>query len=304
MPPHRSSHRAPTRPRTTRSRTRAGWAAALGAPAAGPTAIRTGLWASGSALAISATALVALAPSTHGAPASDAGPWARGQLAAAAPARAEPVPPRAGHAVRWSPPARADRSGRTALRPERFVRRDVASGPAFSGVASWYGPRFEGRTTANGEVFDPDRLTAASRTLPMGTRLRVCRADRCVVVRVNDRGPYVDGRVLDLSRAARDRLGGFDLARVTATPVRRRTVPVPVRVVPDRAVRGREVTRPVRLQAPARRPAPPAPGSLAAGPAAGSAAPPLLGGVLAGGALLAGASGLAWARRSRAQVSP
>ena len=77
------------------------------------------------------------------------------------------------------------------------------------GVASYYGERFRGRRTANGERFNPDALTAAHRRLRFGTRLRVTnlRNGRSVVVRVNDRGPFVHNRVLDLSKEAARRLG-------------------------------------------------------------------------------------------------
>ncbi len=77
------------------------------------------------------------------------------------------------------------------------------------GVASWYGPGFAGRPTASGETYDPRDLTAAHPTLPLGTRVRVTDLDtgRSVVVRVNDRGPFVAGRVIDLSQAAAERLG-------------------------------------------------------------------------------------------------
>lgn len=74
-------------------------------------------------------------------------------------------------------------------------------------VSSWYGPRFAGRETANGDVFDPGKLTAASRSYPLGTRLLLCLSGRCVVARVNDRGPYVAGRQLDVSEAVAERLG-------------------------------------------------------------------------------------------------
>jgi hypothetical protein len=72
------------------------------------------------------------------------------------------------------------------------------------GTASWYGWEFAGRPTACGERFDPQRLTAAHRTLPLGTTARITnlRNGRIVVVRINDRGPYVAPRVLDLSLAA------------------------------------------------------------------------------------------------------
>ena len=73
-------------------------------------------------------------------------------------------------------------------------------------ITSWYGPGFHGRLTANGERYNQNGLTAAHKTLPFGTRLRVCFR-RCAVVRVNDRGPYVHGREVDLSRGAADAIG-------------------------------------------------------------------------------------------------
>jgi rare lipoprotein A (peptidoglycan hydrolase) len=78
-----------------------------------------------------------------------------------------------------------------------------------SGLASYYGPEFNHRRTASGERFDPKGLTAAHRTLPFGTRVRVTNLEngRRVVVRINDRGPFRKGRVLDLSPAAARRLG-------------------------------------------------------------------------------------------------
>lgn len=72
--------------------------------------------------------------------------------------------------------------------------------------ASWYGAE-SGSQTANGEHFDGTSITAASRTLPFGTRLRVTYRGKSVVVRVNDRGPYVKGRDIDLSHAAARRIG-------------------------------------------------------------------------------------------------
>jgi len=72
------------------------------------------------------------------------------------------------------------------------------------GIASWYGGKFHGRKTASGERYDMNDLTAAHRSLPFGTIVRVVRVDNggAVVVRINDRGPFVDGRIIDLSRAA------------------------------------------------------------------------------------------------------
>jgi len=81
--------------------------------------------------------------------------------------------------------------------------------PGQRGKASYYADTFEGRTTASGEIFTHEKLTAASRTLPLGTRVRVTNEenDKSVVVRINDRGPYVRGRIIDLSKAAAHRLG-------------------------------------------------------------------------------------------------
>ncbi len=78
-----------------------------------------------------------------------------------------------------------------------------------SGRVSWYGPGFHGRRTANGEIFDTNELTMAHRSLAFGSRVRVTNLDngRSIVVRVNDRGPYVRGRIADLSHAAASRLG-------------------------------------------------------------------------------------------------
>lgn len=77
------------------------------------------------------------------------------------------------------------------------------------GIASWYGGKFQGRLTANGEIFDTNDLTAAHRTLPFDTEVLVTNTvtGNSVVVRINDRGPFIDGRVIDLSRAAASRIG-------------------------------------------------------------------------------------------------
>jgi rare lipoprotein A len=78
-----------------------------------------------------------------------------------------------------------------------------------SGIASWYGPGFHGNRTANGEVYNQNALTAAHKTLPFGTRVRVTHTGtgRSIVVRINDRGPFVGSRVIDLSAAAARVLG-------------------------------------------------------------------------------------------------
>ncbi|MFP4374346.1 MAG: septal ring lytic transglycosylase RlpA family protein [Spirochaetaceae bacterium] len=86
------------------------------------------------------------------------------------------------------------------------------------GLASWYGGKFHGRLTANGERFDANKLTAAHRTLPFGTVVKVTNTQngRTVTVRINDRGPFVDNRIIDLSRGAAERLEmtGTGVARV------------------------------------------------------------------------------------------
>ena len=86
------------------------------------------------------------------------------------------------------------------------------------GLASWYGKQHQGRATSSGEAFDMNQLTAAHRTLPFGTRLRVTNLDtgRIVVVRVNDRGPFAAARIIDVSFAAAKALGmvGAGVARV------------------------------------------------------------------------------------------
>lgn len=78
-----------------------------------------------------------------------------------------------------------------------------------TGIASWYGPGFHGKPTANGETFDQNALTAAHRTLPMPSMVRVTNLDngRSIKVRINDRGPFKTGRIIDLSRRAADLLG-------------------------------------------------------------------------------------------------
>jgi rare lipoprotein A (peptidoglycan hydrolase) len=81
------------------------------------------------------------------------------------------------------------------------------TGQSFSGSASWYGWDFAGNHTASGAIYDPRLFTAAHKTLPLNSFVRVRRGDRCAVVLVNDRGPYIEGRVIDLSMAAAEYLG-------------------------------------------------------------------------------------------------
>jgi len=103
--------------------------------------------------------------------------------------------------------------GATTTHPEqepraRVQQRRPAKSKAQRGKASWYGRRFQGRKTASGERFDRHALTAAHRKLPFGTRVRVTnlKNGRTVIVRINDRGPFGSGRVIDVSEAAAKRL--------------------------------------------------------------------------------------------------
>ena len=96
--------------------------------------------------------------------------------------------------------------------PERDLTYDD------TGIGSWYGNEFAGKLTANGEIFDPELVTAAHKTLPMPSVVRVTNLDngKSLVVRINDRGPFVAGRIINLSREAARRIGYKDngLARV------------------------------------------------------------------------------------------
>ena len=94
----------------------------------------------------------------------------------------------------------------------------AGSGHSFSGVASFYGNE-SGSQTASGQRFNQNAMTCAHRSLPFGTKLRVSHGGRSVVVTVNDRGPFVRGRVLDLSTAAARALGIEGLGQVTAEVV-------------------------------------------------------------------------------------
>jgi len=114
----------------------------------------------------------------------------------------------------------------------------VAPGWTERGIASWYGRPFHGRQTANGEIYDMNRLSCAHKTLPLGTVVRVTNLANgtSLDLRVNDRGPYVHGRIVDCSRAAARRLGFFDAG----------TVPVKLQVV-----RAATTTRPHYRETPA-----------------------------------------------------
>ena len=85
----------------------------------------------------------------------------------------------------------------------------IKSNSVLRGVSSWYGPNFHGKLTANGEVYDMYGVTAAHKTLTLNTVVRVTNLDngKSLILRINDRGPYVDGRILDCSFGAAKKLG-------------------------------------------------------------------------------------------------
>jgi rare lipoprotein A len=105
------------------------------------------------------------------------------------------------------------------IRGKTYYPLQSARGFIEEGIASWYGPGFHGKRTANGEIYDMHAMTAAHKILPLGTIVRVTNKHngRSLVLRINDRGPFADDRVIDLSRAAADKLDV--LSRGTA-PVR------------------------------------------------------------------------------------
>ena len=81
-----------------------------------------------------------------------------------------------------------------------------------TGKASWYGKKFAGKPTASGEIFKPRKKTAAHKTLPFGTKVKVTRIDngKSVYVIINDRGPFIEGRIIDLSKKAAKKLDMID----------------------------------------------------------------------------------------------
>jgi rare lipoprotein A len=106
------------------------------------------------------------------------------------------------------------------------------------GVASWYGKEFHGKYAANGEIFDMEAYTAAHRKLPLGSMVRVVNMNngKSVQVRINDRGPYVTGRMLDLSHAAARELGmveaGTTAVQIEVIGDHRPVAPVPPSAIP------------------------------------------------------------------------
>jgi len=117
-------------------------------------------------------------------------------------------------------------SGSTACANKKPEKLTVKKGRVEKGQASWYGKKFHGKKTASGERFNMYGYTAAHKTLPFGTKVRVTNLDngKKVVVRINDRGPFVKGRVIDLSYAAAKKIG----------MLKKGVVPVKVEVVSER----------------------------------------------------------------------
>lgn len=118
----------------------------------------------------------------------------------------------------------AARKGYVRFPGKHYASKEKAEiGTKISGDASYYGPGFHGKLTASGEIFNQNDYTCAHKTLPFGTKLKVVREDNgeSVEVRVNDRGPYVGTRILDLSVAAGKKIGLDKVghAKVTATVV-------------------------------------------------------------------------------------
>jgi rare lipoprotein A len=129
-----------------------------------------------------------------------------------------------------STPRFAERGGRSQEQPSPKERESVSStqperSPSdkplltLEGIASYYADDFHGKQTSNGETFDMNSLTAAHRTFPFGTKIRVTNLEnaKTVIVRVNDRGPFKEGRMIDLSRGAAQAL---DLVRTGTARVR------------------------------------------------------------------------------------
>lgn len=131
-----------------------------------------------------------------------------------APEAPETIQPSAGESAYTHPTMRPYTVG-----GHRYYPTIVHRGETFEGKASWYGPNFDGKPTSNGETYDMHAATAAHKTLPMNTILRVTnkRNGRETVVRVNDRGPFVASRIIDLSKkAAKD----LDMIRAGTADVR------------------------------------------------------------------------------------
>nr|WP_315003034.1 septal ring lytic transglycosylase RlpA family protein [uncultured Campylobacter sp.] len=130
----------------------------------------------------------------------------------------------AGCSFRSAPPSRSSAGGAgkigknspATMRPYKingktYYPEQVSVGDTQIGIASWYGPNFHGKYTSNGEIYDMNGMTAAHKTYPMNTMVKVTNRDTgaTATVRINDRGPFVDGRIIDLSKTAANLVGVF-----------------------------------------------------------------------------------------------
>ena len=130
----------------------------------------------------------------------------------------------AGCSFRTAPPSRSSAGGAgkigknspATMRPYKingktYYPEQVSVGDTQIGIASWYGPNFHGKYTSNGEIYDMNGMTAAHKTYPMNTMVKVTNRDTgaTATVRINDRGPFVDGRIIDLSKTAANLVGVF-----------------------------------------------------------------------------------------------
>ncbi|WBB78233.1 septal ring lytic transglycosylase RlpA family protein [Micromonospora sp. WMMD882] len=156
----------------------------------------------------SATPTPSATPSASATPTASAKPTAS----------ASPAGARSTAASRGKPRAASTPTKRATAKPTAAKKTTAAPKVVDRGVcgASFYA---EGQMTANGEVFDPEALTAAHKTLPFGTRVRVTNpgTGASVTVRINDRGPFIDGRCIDLSRAAFRTIASLDLGHLTVS---------------------------------------------------------------------------------------
>lgn len=144
----------------------------------------------------------------------------------------EPVP-------RTEPKSKAGNRSPYKVLGRNYYVRDSASGYKERGVASWYGTKFHGRSTSSGEIYDMCQFSAAHKTLPIPSFVRVTRLDtgQSVIVRVNDRGPFHEGRIIDLSFAAASKLGinrlGTAKVEVEAVTDPQDLPPAPVTDMPE-----------------------------------------------------------------------
>ena len=152
-----------------------------------------------------------------------------------APPPAPVTPPSGEGVVRDEPRAKYGNPPFYEVHGQRYVVLPSSSGYVEEGIASWYGPDFHGGRTATGETYDMHAMTGAHPTLPLPTWVRVTNLEngRSVVVRLNDRGPFARGRIIDLSRAAAE---GLDMVRAGTARVEVRSLtsdgPAPAAAVP------------------------------------------------------------------------